>query len=44
VNAGKPELTSLDDENLTSRNKKFLKEDMKAWMKGKITDLKMQNE
>jgi len=44
VNAGKPDLTSLDDENLTNRNKKYLKEDFKAWTKGKITNLKIQNE
>jgi len=29
VNAGKPELTLLDNENLTNRNRKYLKEDMK---------------
>ena len=44
VNAGKPNVTSLDSEDLTNRNKKYLKEDMKAWTKGKITNLKIQNE
>ena len=44
VNAGKPDLTSLDSDDLTNRNKKYLKEDMKAWTKGKITNLKIQNE
>ncbi|MEP6596355.1 MAG: zinc dependent phospholipase C family protein, partial [Ginsengibacter sp.] len=44
VNAGKPDLTSLDSEDLTNRNEKHLKEDMKAWTKGKITNLKIQSE
>jgi hypothetical protein len=44
VNAGKPDLTLLDSEDLTNRNKKYLKEDMKEWTKGKITNLKIQNE
>ena len=44
VNAGRPNLASLDSEDLTNRNKKYLKEDMKAWTKGKITNLKIQNE
>jgi hypothetical protein len=44
VNAGKPDLISLDSEDLTSRNKKYLKEDIRAWTKGKLTNLKIQNE
>jgi len=44
INAGKPDLISLDSEDLTNRNKKYLKEDMKEWTKGKITNLKIQNE
>jgi hypothetical protein len=44
VNAGKPDLTSLDDQDLTIRNKRYLKEDLKAWTKGRVTNLKIQNE
>ncbi len=39
VNAGKPDINSLDDEHLTNQNKKNFKREMKAWKKGKIYKL-----
>jgi hypothetical protein len=39
VNAGKPDLTSLDDPHLTKQNKKNYKRELKAWNKGKILNL-----
>ena len=44
VNAGKPDLKSLDDEGLTKRNKSNYKKDIKAWEKGKLTVLKVETE
>ncbi len=44
VNAGKPDLTSLDDDVLTKQNKKYYIEDYKTWKKGKITKLKIEGE
>ncbi|WP_337042470.1 zinc dependent phospholipase C family protein [Emticicia sp. 17c] len=44
VNAGKPDLKSLDDEGLTKRNKSNYKKDIKAWEKGKVTLLKAESE
>jgi hypothetical protein len=44
VNAGKPDLTSLDDEDLTKQNKKYYIEDYKAWKNGKLTKLKIEGE
>ncbi|RFS18354.1 zinc dependent phospholipase C family protein [Emticicia sp. C21] len=44
VNAGKPDLKSLDDEGLTKRNKSNYKKDIKAWEKGKLTVLKVEPE
>lgn len=44
VNAGKPDLTSLDDADLTKQNQKYYIEDYKAWKKGKITKLKIEGE
>ena len=44
VNAGKPDLTSLDDAELTKQNKKNYLKDYQAWKKGKITKLKIENE
>jgi len=40
VNAGKPDLSVLDPESLTERNKHFYKEDKKAWEKGSVTEVK----
>jgi hypothetical protein len=39
VNAGKPDLLSLDDPHLTKQNKKNYKRELKAWEKGKILNL-----
>jgi len=39
VNAGKPDLGSLDPSSLTGRNRKFLKRDYKAWKKGQLFGL-----
>ncbi|MDB5281467.1 MAG: Nuclease [Bacteroidota bacterium] len=44
VNGGKPDLTKLDDEELTKQNHKFFQEDRKAWEKGKVTKLKIDYE
>lgn len=40
VNAGKPDLTDLDPDYITERNKPFYKQDMKTWQKGKIKGCK----
>lgn len=39
VNAGKPDLLSLDDPHLTDQNKKNYKLEYKAWSKGKLLNL-----
>jgi hypothetical protein len=39
VNAGSPNLTSLDDPHLTKQNKKNYRLELKAWKKGKILNL-----
>ncbi len=39
VNAGKPELKSLDDRRLTEQNKKNFSRELKAFKKGKINNL-----
>lgn len=44
VNAGKPDLSDLDPKYITDRNRKFYEEDMKYWMKGKVTGYKLKNE
>lgn len=44
VNAGKPDLTDLDDPELTAQNKENLAKDYAAWKKGKLTKLKTVNE
>jgi hypothetical protein len=36
VNAGRPDLSDLDPDYITERNKAFYKEDIKAWQKGKV--------
>ncbi len=41
VNAGKPDLTSLDPKYLTDRNKKFYLEDIAYWKKGKVSGYKV---
>ena len=44
VNAGKPNLTALDPEELTDRNKKFLKKDEKMMEKGKTFGFRIETE
>ena len=39
VDAGSPDLISLDDPHLTKENKKNYKRELKAWQKGKILNL-----
>jgi hypothetical protein len=39
VNAGKPDLLSLDDPHLTKQNKKNYKHELKTWEKGKLLNL-----
>ena len=44
VDAGSPELLSLDDENLTKQNRKNYKIEYKAWNKGKLLNLSVDKE
>lgn len=44
VNAGKPNLNELDSKELTNRNKKSLKNDLKLWKKGKLFGLESEND
>jgi hypothetical protein len=44
VNAGKPDLTNLDPDYITERNKPAYKLDMKAWKSGKIKGCKSDKE
>ena len=44
VNAGKPDLSALDNEDLTKRNAKFLKRDLKMWKKDKVFGLVTEKE
>ncbi len=44
VNAGKPDLTSLDDAELTKQNQKYYIEDYNVWKNGKLTKLKIEGE
>lgn len=44
VNAGSPELLSLDDSHLTKQNAKNFKEEYKAWNKGNLLNLCNENE
>jgi hypothetical protein len=44
VNAGKPNLDDLDSKELTNRNKKNLKEDLKLWKQGKLFGLESEKE
>jgi hypothetical protein len=44
VNAGKPNLDDLDSKELTSRNKKNLKNDLKVWKTGKLFGLESEND
>lgn len=44
VNAGKPNLEELDSKELTERNKKNLKSDLKLWKTGKLFGLESEND
>jgi hypothetical protein len=44
VNAGKPDLTSLDPAPLTTRNKKMLDEEKELWKKGKLFGIESEKE
>nr|WP_315202567.1 zinc dependent phospholipase C family protein [uncultured Flavobacterium sp.] len=44
VNAGKPNLDNLDSKELTNRNKKNLKNDLKLWKTGKLFGLESEND
>ncbi len=44
VNAGKPDLSTLDPDYVTDRNKAAYKEDMKAWKTGKVRGCKSEKE
>jgi hypothetical protein len=44
VNAGKPNLDDLDPKELTNRNKKNLKNDLKLWKTGKLFGLESEND
>lgn len=44
VNAGKPDLTSLDDPHLTKQNRRNYKSELKVWEKGKILNLSVDKE
>lgn len=44
VNAGKPDLTDLDPAELTKRNSKALKQDIKLWKTGKLFGVESEKE
>jgi len=44
VNAGKPNLEELDSKEMTNRNKKDLKNDLKLWKTGKLFGLESEND
>ena len=44
VNAGSPDVISLDDEHLTQQNARNFKTEYKAWNKGKILNLSIEKE
>ena len=45
VNAGRPDLSNLDDENLTKQNRRNYRKEYKTWTKqGKLMNMKPQNE
>lgn len=44
VNAGKPDLNTLDNKSLTERNLPYYNEDLKAWKKGKVRGCKTDKE
>lgn len=44
INGGKPDLSKLDDPELTEQNKPFLTKDYEAWKKGKLTKMKTDSD
>ena len=44
VNAGKPDVGSLDPEDLTSRNSKAFKKEYKLWKQGKLFGVESEKE
>jgi len=44
VNAGKPDLSDLDPEYVTARNKAIYREEMKAWLNGKVRGCRSDKE
>jgi hypothetical protein len=44
VNAGKPDLLSLDDPHLTRQNRKNFKTEYNAWRKGHVLNLEKNSE
>ncbi len=44
INAGQPDLSSLDPEALTKRNSKYYKKDYKQWQKGNLFGFKVDKE
>jgi len=44
VDAGKPDLTQLDEPSLTERNKKNYKKDYKRWKQGELFGFKIDRE
>ncbi|MEO8255427.1 MAG: zinc dependent phospholipase C family protein [Flavobacterium sp.] len=44
VNAGKPNLDTLDSKELTNRNKNNLKKDLKLWKTGKLFGIESEND
>jgi hypothetical protein len=44
VNAGKPDLLSLDDPHLTKQNRKNFKKEKRAWSRGKVLNLTIDPE
>jgi hypothetical protein len=44
VNAGKPDVNSLDPQELTKRNRKFYKRDIKSWQQGHLFGFKIDKE
>jgi hypothetical protein len=44
VNAGKPDLSKMDDPELTKQNGKVLKRELKTWAKGKVPKLNVEKE
>ncbi|MGB3946960.1 MAG: zinc dependent phospholipase C family protein [Bacteroidia bacterium] len=44
VNAGKPDLTDLDPQELSKRNAPFLEEELKLWKEGKLFGIESEKE